>query len=117
VVFKKKIKRLTKLTDINSPSLSGIIKEANFDSNNLFTEALLKRMGLIRGQGSGQNGINLVTKELKNAGVNTEALLLKDGSGLSARNYISGYSMAKFISYNIQKNGFVKLTSLIPRGG
>jgi len=60
----KKQKQLLK--EYQSTTLKNIVKRANEKSDNLYTEAILKMIGLKkRGQGSGQNGINIVKKQIK----------------------------------------------------
>ena len=112
------VRKDNKIMSLKSPILGEIVKKANFDSNNLYTEAILKMIGLKkRGQGSGQNGINILKRELKKSGVATDEQLIMDGSGLSARNKISSFALARFLAYLTKKADVEKLVEYIPRGG
>ena len=103
---------------IFSPTLSEITKTANFQSNNLYTESILKMVGLIeQGQGSGQNGIASIIRLLRSYGVDTKALEFHDGSGLSARNYVNSLSFAKFLAGISRDLGIEECTKHMPRGG
>ena len=69
------------------------------------------------GQGSGQNGIAAVKRLLRKYGVDTQALHLHDGSGLSARNLINSKAMAQFLSGMASKIDSDELTRYLPKGG
>lgn len=115
---KYKRKNLVTIKTYKSPALSKIVWKANQESNNLYTEALLKMIGLkSRGLGSGQNGINIIEKYLKKWKVNTDKLILRDGSGLSARNNISSFSMAAFLAGMSKVHGQEEILNYLPKGG
>ncbi len=110
--------KITGLDTILSPNLSSIISVANKESNNLYTEAMLKMLGKkYNGQGSGQNGLASVLKLMRNYGIDTKSVQLNDGSGLSARNLISTSSVAYFLSKIAQDIGQEICIDHIPRGG
>ncbi len=113
----KKLK-VNALDTIVSPDLSSIISVANRESNNLYTEAMLKMMGKqYNGQGSGQNGLASILKLMRDYGLDTKSVQLNDGSGLSARNLISTASIAYFLSNIAQDIGQENCINHIPRGG
>ncbi len=113
-----KVSETNHLLTLQSPTLSKIVRRANFESNNLYTEAILKMIGLKkRGMGSGQNGINIVRKELKKASARESDQIIMDGSGLSARNKVSSYALAKFLSALTNKLEIEKIIKYLPRGG
>lgn len=68
-----------------SPTLDKIVQQTNIRSNNLYCETLLKTLG----KGSFLLGIEQVKKYWQSRGVNTNALFMSDGSGLSRSNTIS----------------------------
>ena len=117
-IFRKQRMKFKPLDTIYSPPLHKIVRRANAESNNLYTEAILKMIGLKKnGQGSGQNGIAAVKRLLRKYGVDTQALHLHDGSGLSARNLINSKAMAQFLSGMASKIDSDELTRYLPKGG
>ena len=117
-IFRAQWMKFHPIDTLYSPPLSIIVKQANAKSNNLYTEAILKMIGLKKnGQGSGQNGLAAVKRLLRKYGVDTPSLHLHDGSGLSARNLISAKSMAQFLSGLSSSIDIDQVTSYIPRGG
>jgi len=101
-----------------SPSLESIIRLANFESNNLYVEALNKMTGLEKnGLASGQNGIAAIRSLLRKLKVDYSGMHLEDGSGLSARNNISAFTLAKFLSEFSRKKGIDYVIKFIPRCG
>ena len=112
----KKKKHLLK--EYKSTTLKNIVKRANEKSDNLYTETILKMIGLTkRGQGSGQNGINIVKKQIKKYGIQPKDILLHDGSGLSARNNISSHAMAAFLSGIAKEESIDSILQYIPKAG
>jgi D-alanyl-D-alanine carboxypeptidase/D-alanyl-D-alanine-endopeptidase (penicillin-binding protein 4) len=107
-----------KLVEIDSPKLIDLSRKANFESNNLYCESLLKRLGFEeKGEGSGEIGKRVIKKFFRANDIPTEGLHLVDGSGLSARNLMSSYVMVLFLDRMLDKMGFKKLRSLIPKTG
>lgn len=84
-----------------SPSLKDIIRQTNYYSNNLYAEALLKRLGKWSWQmdkpGSFQNGITTITDYFNRKGINTKGLRITDGSGLSRSNLITCDQMVGYL--------------------
>lgn len=83
---------------IYSPQLVELIKETNFTSNNLFAEALAKRIAFNQiGQSANPTG-DYLTKELNAYKANADsALQLVDGSGLSRNNQICTAFQTQFL--------------------
>jgi len=114
----RKKKRINPIDTIFSPKLAEIISKANKESNNLYTEAILKTIGLKQGgMGSGQMGIRSIKKELRKNGVSTKSLHFHDGSGLSARNLVSSYALAKFLAGISRSIPIDELKQYLPKGG
>lgn len=117
-IYRKVKDERTVIKIFSSPTLYDLIKATNFESLNLYSESILKMLGLNqRGQGSGQNGIAVLKNTLKNYGVDADDLTIHDGSGLSARNLIHSYSMAKFLAGIQQETDFDRLLNSLPKGG
>ncbi|MFK7946574.1 MAG: D-alanyl-D-alanine carboxypeptidase/D-alanyl-D-alanine-endopeptidase [Saprospiraceae bacterium] len=82
-----------------SPLLKDICERANEKSNNLYCESLLKAIGKkVKDKGTTENGIEAVLEFWKSRGFDTETFFMEDGSGLSARNAVSAFSMASLLS-------------------
>ncbi len=116
--FYPKKKNFQPIDTVKSQPLSEIVRHLNFESNNLYAEAILKYMGYkLRGQGSGQNGIASIFKILRSYKIKNKHLFLNDGSGLSARNLVSAESLSSFLSHITKDHEVETLTKLIPIGG
>lgn len=81
------------LHEVNT-TLAGVLDRTNADSQNVFAEALFKRMGhdLTGAPGSFENGasaVRLFMRERLAAHVGLSAVRVADGSGLSAQNRLS----------------------------
>ncbi len=82
----------------NSPDLTAIVKETNHKSINLYCESMLKTIGLERkGEGSTVAGMEVLTDFWSAKGLDTEGFFMEDGSGLSPRNGVSSYQLAKIM--------------------
>ncbi|WP_245831864.1 D-alanyl-D-alanine carboxypeptidase/D-alanyl-D-alanine endopeptidase [Oceanobacillus senegalensis] len=71
-------------------------------SNNGHGEILTKEMGkVIHGEGSWDNGLKVIKNVVTNLGVLPETIQLRDGSGMSHKNYIPASELTKLL-YEIQ---------------
>ena len=117
-IFRPRKLKYKTLDTLFSPTLTDIVRRANLESNNLYTESILKMIGLKkRGQGSGQNGIAAVKKLIRKYKLKTNDLQFHDGSGLSARNLISSKSLAGFLAGISKDIDIDQLKKRLPRGG
>jgi len=90
-----------------SPPLKDIIYITNKRSNNVYTELLLKAISYKRtGLGSTSDGIIQVENFLKSKSINTDGLLLYDGSGLSRSNAITAKMMVDLLVANTRSKYF-----------
>ncbi|MBL1214750.1 MAG: D-alanyl-D-alanine carboxypeptidase/D-alanyl-D-alanine-endopeptidase [Ignavibacteriae bacterium] len=88
-----------KIAVTKSPMLKDIIYHLNKRSINLYTEQILKEIGVKAfGEGSTAKGIEGIEKFLNEIGVNTEGFNLYDGSGLSRSNMITTKMMTEMLA-------------------
>lgn len=81
----------TQIAAIEFPSLAQWITEVNQDSNNLYAEALLWRLGVTGtpNRSALDAGLNALKQGLSRFGVSPTSYALADGSGLSRKNLVS----------------------------
>jgi len=88
-----------------SPSLREIVRIANERSHNLYTDAVLKTLGLQYVSGSGEvissfgKGIKVVQAHWKNKGIDISSLCMFDGSGLAPADKVSAAFMGELLTY------------------
>ncbi|MCX7594779.1 MAG: D-alanyl-D-alanine carboxypeptidase/D-alanyl-D-alanine-endopeptidase [Fischerella sp.] len=86
-------KNEVELAAVLSPSLSELVMEANQNSNNFYTEALLRALAMkkpaTKNQSTSDAGLEVLQTTLTQLGVDSKSYLLFDGSGLSRKNLIS----------------------------
>jgi len=107
------------LKTYQSPALSQLVKRANFESNNLYCEAFLKKLGA-RNQAKGVNfedGVKEVYKYLDDIGVGQVGLSMMDGSGLSLKNRISTNFFTRFLAGIANKQNVQFITNYLPSTG
>ncbi|RXK87194.1 D-alanyl-D-alanine carboxypeptidase/D-alanyl-D-alanine endopeptidase [Filimonas effusa] len=90
----------TVLDTLYSPSLDSIVYWFLHKSINLYGEALLKTLALQQGkQGSTDNGLTVLRNFWKDNGIETSALKVQDGSGLSPQNRVTPEAMVQVLQY------------------
>lgn len=81
-----------------SPTLERIAYISNLESNNLYSESLLKQIGKrMFSIGNSENGIKAIKRQLNSWGINQKHLKMKEGAGLSRNNFISARLMTDFL--------------------
>lgn len=83
--------RYTVLASHESVELGDMIHQINKESDNFYTEMLLKRAAALefKRAGSTENGLKIVRSYLAKQGLDTLQIVQSDGSGLSSKNLIS----------------------------
>lgn len=105
------------LAKLTPPPLIEDISVINKISQNLHSDLLLRRIGLVRGSGSIADGLREVEGMMTAAGVPRTAWDLSDGSGMSSYNRLSPRGIAKMLAWiAAQPWGEAYRTSL-PIGG
>lgn len=79
-----------------SPPLTEILSEINKDSNNFYAEQVFRAFAPGGSANGGERRINAL---LSRAGAATDAINIRDGSGLSRKNFITPEAMAKLLTY------------------
>lgn len=83
-----------------SPPISEIVRLLNKPSDNLVAEVLLKTLGAVEnGKGSSSSGASVEKEVLKSCGLDTSALSIVDGSGLSKHNCITPRNLVTLLTY------------------
>ncbi|MGH8003152.1 MAG: D-alanyl-D-alanine carboxypeptidase/D-alanyl-D-alanine endopeptidase [Limisphaerales bacterium] len=91
---------LKKLFVWRSDSLSNLLRIVNKNSQNFYTEQMLRTLGKeIEGKGSFEAGLEAVNHFLLNAGLSTGDFYLVDGSGLSSKNRFTAAGFIKLLRY------------------
>ncbi len=88
-----------------SPSLSDIIKVLNYESVNLFAEHLVKQIAAEKlGEGSRAKGIEIIKDFWKSKGIDTDALFMEDGSGLSHFNAVTPEQFTDILNFMFSRS-------------
>lgn len=106
------------ITNLQSLPLKELVKQANYHSLNMYCEAFLRTLGYKKGsRGNTEEGVRQIELYLQERGFDISGLNIEDGSGLSARNYITPYLLSGFLASFAKENGYSLMTELIPQAG
>ncbi|MEM9545477.1 MAG: D-alanyl-D-alanine carboxypeptidase/D-alanyl-D-alanine-endopeptidase [Bacteroidota bacterium] len=106
------------LISFKSPPLYRIIQEANYESINLYCEALLRKLGWkSKKDGSFEAGLEFVEDQLTDMGIPENSFNINDGSGLSPRNTLTPHSFTSFINAVYLEWGSETMMKYIPHVG
>ena len=94
-----KAPRIEALAQLTPPPLAEDIVIINKVSQNLHAELMLRRLGLVRGSGSIEDGQAMVQAMLANAGVPRTGFDFSDGSGMSSYNRVAPRAAVKFLRW------------------
>jgi serine-type D-Ala-D-Ala carboxypeptidase/endopeptidase (penicillin-binding protein 4) len=87
-------------------------------SNNVHAETLIKEMGRVKkGEGTWDKGLEVLESELSGFGVNTETLLIRDGSGISHLNLVPANEISKLLFTIQQKPWYNTFLHSLPVAG
>ncbi len=102
----------------HSVPLKLIIKELNKNSNNFYAEQILKTIGYeIYGFGTAENGIKACKDLFNQMGLNSDNILMVDGSGLSQLNLVTPRQIVNLLSYIYKSNLFNYFFDSLPIAG
>ena len=104
------------LAQYTSPTLAELVRETNFQSINLYAEALLRTtaLRLNKTTKSTDASIDALTAFWKNKGVNMEGFRIRDGSGLSAVGALTADNMTGILSAMGRDTAFSAFYATIP---
>lgn len=101
-----------------SPSLASILIPFMKLSNNGHGEILIKEMGkVVKGSGSWVIGLTVLNNKLKCLGMNTEQLVLRDGSGISHGTLISADAFVNSLFIAQKQPWFQTFKNSLPIAG
>lgn len=88
------------IAEHTSPPLSRVLSLLNKPSDNLIAEVLLKSLGLAaKGRGTTEAGAEAAMEVFAQAGMDTGAIRMVDGSGLSRLNLVTARNVAALLGY------------------
>lgn len=97
-----------------------LIEDATFlmkQSQNLHAELLLRRLGLLQGAGSAEDGLAIVGGMLTETGAPRWAWDFSDGSGMSVYNRVTPRMVANFLRWTSQRPWAEAFRDTFPVGG
>lgn len=101
-----------------SPPLKEIIKVINKNSENFYSEQLLKTIGLEEeGFGSADNGVKAEDMVFREMGILPEGMNIVDGSGLSRLNLVSPHQIVTLLNYMFKNKYFIPFFNSLPIAG
>jgi D-alanyl-D-alanine carboxypeptidase/D-alanyl-D-alanine-endopeptidase (penicillin-binding protein 4) len=108
-----------RLKVFESPPMREIIKEINFNSNNLFAECVAKnlRIGYISGSASENYSKNLSAYVFNSLSKKDSSFQITDGSGLSRTNLVTTRMQTDFLRTQTKGTWFGYYVGSIPKGG
>lgn len=103
-----------------SPPLSQLVRRANFESNNLYSETFLKTLAVDSQENPTgfSDGVNIMTSWLSKINLDSSSLNYLDGSGLSVKNRVSTDFLSRFIAKIMtDQSSFEDKLSYLPEAG
>ena len=102
----------------SSLPLREIIKAVNKNSQNFYAEQILKTIGLeSQHYGTRENGIEAELDIFKDMGINTDGMIIVDGSGLSRLNLVSPRHFITLLNYMFKSKYFIPYINSLPIAG
>ncbi|HEX2867998.1 MAG TPA: D-alanyl-D-alanine carboxypeptidase/D-alanyl-D-alanine-endopeptidase [Ignavibacteriales bacterium] len=110
--------KLKKIFTHYSVPLSEIVRVINKNSQNFYAEQLLKTIGLVKyGFGSIENGVKAVKDILREMGINSEDMIMADGSGLSRLDLVTPRQVVDLLNYMYKHESFPVFYQTLPIAG
>jgi D-alanyl-D-alanine carboxypeptidase/D-alanyl-D-alanine-endopeptidase (penicillin-binding protein 4) len=110
--------KMKKIFTHYSVPLSEIVRVINKNSQNFYAEQLLKTIGLAKyGFGSIENGVKAVKNLLREMGINSEDMIMADGSGLSRLDLVTPRQIVDLLNYMYKNETFSVFYQTLPVAG
>lgn len=110
--------KLQHLFSFYSPKLSEIVKVINKGSQNFYAEQLLKTLGVeIKDFGSIENGIDVCNQWYSKVGLNSQHILMYDGSGLSPLNRVTPNQIVRLLEIMYNSENYPYFLNSLPIAG
>jgi D-alanyl-D-alanine carboxypeptidase/D-alanyl-D-alanine-endopeptidase (penicillin-binding protein 4) len=94
------VARATALARDVSPPLAEILRFMNRESDNFTAEMLLKHLGLVAtGRGTTRAGATVVSRAMRDAGIDMAGVRIVDGSGLSSSNRLTALALVELLAH------------------
>ena len=101
-----------------SPPLSTIISHLNKASHNLSAELLFRTLGAVYyGKGTSRNGTRVIMETLERAGVITDEVTIRDGSGLSRLSLVTPVQIVNLLEFMYHHPAFSSFFNSLPVAG
>jgi D-alanyl-D-alanine carboxypeptidase/D-alanyl-D-alanine-endopeptidase (penicillin-binding protein 4) len=114
----KTAKGATVITDKKSMPLKDLLIPFMKLSNNGHGETLTKEMGkVIHNKGTWEDGLMVINEALGGLGVNTDTILLRDGSGMSHKTVIPAAELSQMLYTVQEKDWFPAFEKSLPVAG
>lgn len=97
-----------------SPPLRDIVSLVNKESNNFYAEQLFRTFAW---GGSADGGGRRVKELMSRAGINTDVISVRDGSGLSRKNMITVEAMGRLLAYMYKHGEQAAFKTSLAQGG
>lgn len=118
IAFSSVDEPVRQLAEVSHP-LEAVLEEANKDSDNLCAEALLRALALRRQSReiSAEDGLKEIDRILRHAGISTEGIALRDGSGISFYNLITPRALSGLLRQMALGRYFDRYASTLAEAG
>lgn len=106
----------TRLAQYQSPALADLVRETNFQSINLYAEALLRTtaLALRKSVPSTDSSISVLATYWKSKGLNLDGFRIRDGSGLSTTGALTADNMTGVLTAMTREQAFTAFYGTIP---
>lgn len=109
--------RLPALAELTAPPPGPTLAKINKDSQNLYAELVLRRLGCLRGNCSIADGQAEISAMLAEAGVGPREVSLSDGSGMSTYNRVAPRGMVRLLGWIARQPWGGDFRAMLPVGG
>ena len=120
--------KLTEVASFLSQPLSVMLKVINKPSQNLHAEIMLRQLGVLRGgpaeldaygrpKSAEARGVEVLKKFLQAAGIETQPLSLRDGSGLARQDLITPHATSRLLEFMATHPHFPVFRDSLPIAG